>query len=168
MKEIEPQPRRVAVYPGVFDPVTNGHLDIIARSVRIFDQVIVAVAGGERPKTTFTLDERIALLSESLHVYPQVRVLGLEGLLVDFVREHGAGVIIRGLRAVSDFELEFQFALMNQQLNDEIETLFMMARSRYSFISASAIKQVIRFKGCVRDLAPEHVAKALWQKFHGR
>ncbi|MDD2421960.1 MAG: pantetheine-phosphate adenylyltransferase [Heliobacteriaceae bacterium] len=158
---------RIAVYPGVFDPVTNGHMDIIDRSVRIFDRVIVAVAGN-RPQTIFTLEERINLLIQSTTAYPQVQVTSFEGLLIDFVREQQANAIIRGLRAVSDFELEFQYALMNQHLAEDIETFFMMSRSRFMFITTAAIKQVIRFHGCVHDLVPEHVENALWEKFHGQ
>lgn len=159
---------RIAVYPGNFDPVTNGHIDIIERAARIFPKVVVAVAASrEKRSLLFSLEERVSFLKDLYQEHTCVEITSFNGLLIDFMKQHNAQVIIRGLRAVSDFEMEFQFALMNQQLAGDIETLFMMSRSTYSYLSSSAVKQVIRFKGNVSNLVPACVENALWAKFHG-
>lgn len=159
-------PPKIAVYPGSFDPITNGHLDIIERSLQVFDRVIVAVATNSSKKSLFTLKERTDLVTEVLKHEPRVTVHSFEGLLVDYVVEQGADVIIRGLRAVSDFEFEFQLALMNSSLAPKIQTLFMMTSASNSFLSSTIIKEVSALKGTVDGMVPPQVKAALDAKFH--
>ena len=158
---------KIAVYPGSFDPVTFGHLDIIERALKIFDGVIVAVARNSEKNSLFTVKERIELLSEILDDRPQCKVDTFDGLLVDFVRERGATVIIRGLRAVSDFEFEFQLAQMNRSITRDVETLFMMTSVPYSYLSSSIVKEVSSLNGPVDKLVPPLVKAALDAKFRG-
>ncbi|QXE91710.1 pantetheine-phosphate adenylyltransferase [Geomonas subterranea] len=158
-------PLRVAVYPGSFDPVTYGHLDIIDRALKIFDGVIVAVARNSEKNALFTVQERIDMLSEILRDRPQAKVETFEGLLVDYVRRAGATVVIRGLRAVSDFEFEFQLAQMNRNITREVETLFMMTSVPYSYLSSSIVKEVSHLNGPVDKLVPPLVKSALDEKF---
>ncbi|GFO63578.1 pantetheine-phosphate adenylyltransferase [Geomonas paludis] len=158
-------PLRVAVYPGSFDPVTYGHLDIIDRALKIFDGVIVAVARNSEKNALFTVQERIDMLTEILKDRPQARVETFEGLLVDYVRRAGATVVIRGLRAVSDFEFEFQLAQMNRNITREVETLFMMTSVPYSYLSSSIVKEVSHLNGPVDKLVPPLVKSALDAKF---
>ena len=158
-------PLRVAVYPGSFDPVTYGHLDIIDRALKIFDGVIVAVARNSEKNALFTVQERIDMLSEILKDRPEARVQTFEGLLVDYVRQAGATVVIRGLRAVSDFEFEFQLAQMNRNITREVETLFMMTSVPYSYLSSSIVKEVSHLNGPVDKLVPPLVKNALDAKF---
>ncbi|MBU5613553.1 pantetheine-phosphate adenylyltransferase [Geomonas azotofigens] len=158
-------PLRVAVYPGSFDPVTYGHLDIIDRALKIFDGVIVAVARNSEKNALFTVQERIDMLTEILRDRPQARVETFEGLLVDYVRRAGATVVIRGLRAVSDFEFEFQLAQMNRNITREVETLFMMTSVPYSYLSSSIVKEVSHLNGPVDKLVPPLVKSALDNKF---
>ncbi|MBJ6801474.1 pantetheine-phosphate adenylyltransferase [Geomonas propionica] len=158
-------PLRVAVYPGSFDPVTYGHLDIIDRALKIFDGVIVAVARNSEKNALFTVQERIDMLSEILKDRPQAKVETFEGLLVDYVRRAGATVVIRGLRAVSDFEFEFQLAQMNRNITREVETLFMMTSVPYSYLSSSIVKEVSHLNGPVDKLVPPLVKSALDAKF---
>jgi pantetheine-phosphate adenylyltransferase len=158
-------PLKYAVYPGSFDPVTYGHLDVIDRALKIFDGVIVAVARNSEKNSLFTVKERIALLSEILADRPQAKVETFDGLLVDFVRERSASVIIRGLRAVSDFEYEFQLAQMNRSITKEVETLFMMTSVPYSYLSSSIVKEVSSLNGPVDKLVPPLVKTALDVKF---
>ncbi len=158
-------PLRVAVYPGSFDPVTYGHLDIIDRALKIFDGVIVAVARNSEKNALFTVQERIDMLTEILKDRPQARVQTFEGLLVDYVRQAGATVVIRGLRAVSDFEFEFQLAQMNRNITREVETLFMMTSVPYSYLSSSIVKEVSHLNGPVDKLVPPLVKNALDAKF---
>ncbi|QWV91802.1 pantetheine-phosphate adenylyltransferase [Geomonas oryzisoli] len=158
-------PLRVAVYPGSFDPVTYGHLDIIDRALKIFDGVIVAVARNSEKNALFTVQERIDMLTEILKDRPQARVETFEGLLVDYVRRAGATVVIRGLRAVSDFEFEFQLAQMNRNITREVETLFMMTSVPYSYLSSSIVKEVSHLNGPVDKLVPPLVQGALDAKF---
>lgn len=155
---------RIAIYPGTFDPVTNGHLDILHRAANLFDQVIVGVAVETNKKTLFTLEERKQLLENSIKD-PNVSVEIFDGLLMRFAEIKGACAIIRGLRAVSDFEYEFQLSMMNKQLNDKIETIFLMTASDYSFISSSMIKATSSLGGCVTGLVPPNVEEALKRKF---
>lgn len=155
-----------AVYPGTFDPVTNGHLDIIARATGLFDQVIIAVAEENYKNTLFNMDERIALLEEVTKEFKNVKVEKFDGLLMDYVKKHQASAVIRGLRAVSDFEYEFQLALMNKKLNDKAETVFLMTASEYSFISSSIIKQVASLGGSVCGLVPAVVIEAMAKKYN--
>lgn len=150
-----------AVYPGTFDPITNGHIDIIARAARLFDEVVVALAINSTKQTLFTQEERLALASESLAGYGNVRVELCDGLIVEFAASVGAGAIVRGLRAVSDFDYELQMALVNRKLRDEISTLFMAPHERYTYLNSSIIRELSRFGADVGDFVPACVADAL-------
>lgn len=153
-----------AIYPGSFDPVTNGHLDLIERSLKIFDEVIVAVARNSEKNPLFSVEERVALLKESLDSHARVRVESLEGLLVEAARNQEAFVIIRGLRAVSDFEFEFQMALTNRRLEPKVETIFLAPREDCIFLSSKIVKEVASLNGDVTPFVPAHVVKALQGK----
>lgn len=148
---------RIAVYPGSFDPVTNGHWDIIKRSSKIFDKLIVAVVKNHSKTPYFTMEERVALLKKVVEGLPNVEVESFDGLLINFMKEKNAQVIIKGLRAISDFEYEFQMALMNRKLNPEVETLFMMTSHKYSYLSSSMVKEIGRLGGCIGGLVPDVV-----------
>lgn len=150
---------KIGVYPGSFDPVTNGHLDIIERASKIFDKLIVAVLVNPNKTPVFDIDERVELLKETTEHLPNVEVKAFKGLLIDFMKQENAKVIVKGLRAVSDFEYEFQMALLNKKLEPSIETIFMMTNSKYSYLSSSMVKEVARFGGCIEDLVPEKIAK---------
>ncbi|KJS15616.1 MAG: phosphopantetheine adenylyltransferase [Peptococcaceae bacterium BRH_c4b] len=155
---------RVAIYPGSFDPVTNGHLDIIERAAMLFDQVIVSVSNNASKVPLFTIAEKEEMLREILRPYNNVRVETFSGLTVNFAKEIGAQAIIRGLRAISDFENEFMMALTNKKLAPSVETVFLMTRAEYSFISSSSVKEVVLFGGCVTDLVPPFVEQRLKEK----
>ena len=160
---------RRAIYPGSFDPVTNGHLDVIKRAAKLFDEVIVAVAINSQKQPQFTTEERLALLRETTAKHGErVRLVRLEGLLVDYARSVGAGAIIRGLRAVSDFEFEFQMALMNRKLEPDVETLFLMPKEEYTYLSSRIIKEIARLGGDVTSFVPQCVSKALQGKYPPR
>lgn len=148
---------RVAIYPGSFDPVTNGHMDIIKRSCRLFDRLIVAVILNPNKTPLFSVQERIRLLEKSVLEIPNVEVDHFEGLLVEYASRKKAEAIIKGLRAISDFEIELQMALMNRKLDSNIETLFMMTSYKYSFLSSSMIKEIGRLGGCISQLVPDIV-----------
>ena len=156
-----------ALYPGTFDPFTNGHEEIVRRCLRIFDRVVIAVAESARKQPLFSLEERMALIREVMGDTPKVEVVGYEGLTVDVAREHGAGVVIRGLRAVSDFEYEFQLATMNRHLNDEVETLFMTPTERYTFVSSTLVREIAKLDGDMSDFVHPRVLAALKQRFAG-
>lgn len=156
---------KLAVCPGSFDPITNGHLDIIERGANIFDQVIVAIFSNGSKSTLFTLEERLYLIKQVTKQIPNVIVDHSDGLLIDYARKQHAQVILRGLRAVSDFEYEMQITSMNRKLDKDIETFFMMTNNQYSFLSSSIVKEVARFKGNVDDLVPNVVAEALSAKY---
>lgn len=158
-------PRKIAVYPGSFDPVTNGHLDIINRALRIFDNIVVAVASNNSKNSLFTIDERLNLISAVVADNNRVKVDTFDGLLVDYVLSQKATVIIRGLRAVSDFEYEFQLAQINRGITLEVETLFMMTSVPFSYLSSSVVKEISSLKGPVDNLVPPLVKKALENKF---
>jgi pantetheine-phosphate adenylyltransferase len=158
----------IAIYPGTFDPVTSGHLDILERAVSLFDRVIIAVAKESNKNTLFSVDERLELLRTVTASMPGVEVDSFEGLTVSYAREVGAKAIIRGLRAMSDFEFEFQLALMNKKLDASIETVFLMTQSEFSFISSSAIKWVVELGGSIKGLVPVHVEEALKEKYEGK
>ncbi|MCS7202078.1 MAG: pantetheine-phosphate adenylyltransferase [Dictyoglomus sp.] len=158
---------RRAVYPGSFDPVTNGHLDIIKRVANICDELIVAVAQNIAKVPLFTLEERLEMLRESVKDIGNVYVDHFDGLLVDYLKKVEAKVIIRGLRAVSDFEYEFQQALANKKLYPDCETIFLVTDSKYAYLSSSMVKEIAKFGGCVKDLVPDMVAKKLYLKFRG-
>ena len=154
-----------AICPGSFDPVTNGHLDIISRGAKVFDEVIVVVFNNETKRPLFSVDERVSLLKQATSDLPNVKVDASKGLLMDYAKEHHAQTILRGLRAVSDFEYEMQITSMNRKLNPAIETFFMMTNNQYSFLSSSVVKEAAKFHADVTDLVPEVVAKALKEKF---
>ncbi len=157
--------KHIAVYPGTFDPVTNGHIDLVERSLRIFGEVIVAVAENPKKLPLFTLDERIAMLKTAIPNHKNVSVEGFDGLLVDYVRKKKAVAIIRGLRAVSDFEYEMQMALMNRRLDSNIETVFLMPNVEYSFITSTIVKEAASYGGDISSLAPAVVVEKLKKKF---
>lgn len=156
---------RTAVYPGSFDPITNGHLDIIERAANIFDRVIVALLVNCKKSYLFDLNERIYMIRQAVKHLSNVEVDSFNGLLVDYVKSAGATAVVKGLRAVSDFEYEFQMALMNRKLNPGVETVFMMTNYKYSFLSSSIVKEVARMGGPVNDLIPPVVAEFLYKKF---
>ncbi|MEW5980869.1 MAG: pantetheine-phosphate adenylyltransferase [Acidobacteriota bacterium] len=157
-------PERIAVYPGSFDPLTNGHVDIILRGARLFDRIIVAVLRNAEKAPLFTPEERMSTISEVFAGYPNVEVDSFEGLLVDYAHRKSASVIVRGLRAVSDFEYELQMALMNRRLGPEIETVFMMPAEQYTYVSSRLIKEVFALGGPVAGLVPEVVEVHLRMK----
>lgn len=157
----------VCVYPGSFDPVTNGHLDIIHRAARICDRLIVAVGKNEVKKPAFSVEERIKLIRDSIEDLPQIEVTSFSGLLVDFLGRIGADTIIKGLRAVTDFEYEYQMALLNKNLNPEIETLFMMTSVNYSFLSSSAVKEIAKNGGSIEGLVPDCIKDRIYEKLGG-
>ena len=155
---------RVAVYPGSFDPITNGHLDIIKRASRIYDKLIVGVLDNSSKKPMFSSEERKRMIDEAISDLPNVSCDVFSGLLVDFAKIKGANVIVKGLRTVSDFEYEFQMALLNKALNPEYETMFMMTDSKYSYISSSMVKEVAKYKGELDGLVPKNVITKLKDK----
>ena len=156
-----------ALVPGSFDPVTNGHLDIIERAANMFGSVIVAVARNNSKTPLFTTEERVAMLAESCAVWHNVTVETLDGLLVQYALDHEVAVIVKGLRAVSDFEYELQMAHMNRRLSRAVETVFMMTGSEYSYLSSSIVKEIARLGGSVEGLVPDHVGTRLQQKYAG-
>ena len=155
---------RTVIYPGSFDPLTNGHLDVIQRAAKLFDRVVVAVAKSESKQPLFTLEERLALVKQAVVDLTNVEADAFEGLLVHYVEQRGAQAVVRGLRAVSDFEFEFQLALMNRKLNERIETIFMMPKDTYTFLSSRIIKEIARLDGDISAFVPAHVRAALVQK----
>jgi pantetheine-phosphate adenylyltransferase len=152
---------RTVLYPGTFDPVTNGHLDIISRSCGLFDRVYVGIAGNEKKKPLFSLEDRIALMKKACGEFGNVEVISFDGLLVHAVNVYKVTAVIRGIRAVADFEYEFQMALMNHELNQACETIFMMPSKTYSFVSSKLIKEVARCGGDISSFVPENVKRAL-------
>lgn len=157
--------KKRAIYPGTFDPITNGHLDLIRRAVRIFNEVIIAVAPSHKKKPLFTLQERLNMINLAVTGIKEAKVEAFSGLLVEYVRKRKGDAILRGLRAISDFENELQMAHMNRTLDADIETVFMMPSEEYGFITSSVIKEVALFGGSVRGLVPEAVEAALQEKF---
>ena len=155
---------KTAVYPGTFDPITNGHIDIIARAARMFDRVVVALAVNSAKKTLFTEEERFALAQESLREYENVEDKVASGLIVEFAEQEGALAIVRGLRAVSDFEYELQMALMNRKMSPEISTIFLMPYEKYTYLNSSIIRELTRYDADVSDFVPRCVLTALLTK----
>jgi len=158
---------RRAIYPGSFDPVTNGHLDVIERARKLFDEVIVAVAHNDEKEALFSLEERLQFLQDSIGKIDMVRIAQFDGLLVEFAVAQKASAVIRGLRAVSDFEFEFQMALMNRKLETGVETIFLMPKEEYTYLSSRIIKEIARLGGDVSSFVPPAVSKALVRKFAG-
>jgi pantetheine-phosphate adenylyltransferase len=156
---------RTAICPGTFDPITNGHLDLIGRGLMIFDEVIIAVAQNLKKEPLFTLEERLRMIRESVKKHKNVKVEAFNGLLVDYAESKRGVAIIRGLRAISDFEYELQMALMNRRLDMNIETVFMMPSEEYSFLTSTIVKEVASLGGSVKQLVPKVVEKALMEKF---
>lgn len=157
-----------AIYPGSFDPITNGHLDIIERSSKSFDEVVVAVLNNPDKDGLFTTLERVELIKKVIKPYKNVTVESFSGLLINFMKVQNSRIIIKGLRAVSDFEYENQMALMNNKLDPNIETIFMMSNAKYSFLSSSSIKQVAMFGGCIKGLIPDQIIKDIVMKLHNK
>jgi pantetheine-phosphate adenylyltransferase len=153
-----------AIYPGTFDPITNGHLDIIGRGLKVFDEVIIAILVNPEKNPMFTVDERVEIIRDAYRKEPRVRVDTFSGLLVEYAVKVGATVIVRGLRAISDFEFEFQMALMNRRLNPRIETVFMMPAESYSYLSSRMVKEVFDLGGPVGDLVPPAAERRLREK----
>lgn len=151
----------VAIYPGSFDPITNGHLDLIERGCKLFDRLIVSILRNENKRPLFSAEERMEMLAEVVQGYPNVEVDSFNGLLVDYAAERGASVLLRGIRAISDYEYELQMALMNRRLRPEIETVFMMSGEAYSFISSRLVKEVARLGGNISGLVPPSVEQRL-------
>ena len=156
---------RLAIYPGSFDPVTNGHLDVVKRAAKLFDRVIVAVAHNERKQGLFSTQERVSLINATAGQMANVEVMEFNGLLVEFAAAQGACAVIRGLRAISDFEFEFQMALMNRKLDASIETLFLMPKEDYTYLSSRIVKEIARLGGGIESFVPEPVRVALGEKF---
>ena len=155
---------RTVIYPGSFDPLTNGHLDVIQRATKLFDKVIVAVAQNESKNPLFNLGERLDMVKQATGHLPQVEADSFDGLLVDYVESRSGQAVVRGLRAVSDFEFEFQLALMNRKLNERVETIFMMPKDTYTFLSSRIVKEIARLGGDVSSFVPAHVQTALQTK----
>ena len=156
---------RSAIYPGSFDPVTNGHLDVVERARKLFDEVIVAVAHNDEKEPLFSLQERLDLLQQTVGRIDNIRIAQFEGLLIEFALAQKASAVIRGLRAVSDFEFEFQMALMNRKLEGSVETMFLMPKEEYTYLSSRLVKEIARLGGDVSQFVPSIVAKALAKKF---
>lgn len=156
-----------AIYPGTFDPLTNGHTDLIQRAAKMFSTVIVAIANNPSKKPCFSLEERVDIANTLLADFDNVKVIGFSGLLADLAREHQAAVLIRGIRAVSDFDYEFQLANMNRRLNPDLESVFLTPAERNTFISSTLVKEVARHKGDVSEFVHPIVVKALQEKLHG-
>ena len=156
---------RIAVYPGTFDPVTHGHLDLAERGRRHFDRLIMAILRNEGKQPLFSVDERVALLREAVAPWDNVEVAAFDGLLVDYARRVGASVIVRGIRALTDFEYEMQMAMMNRRLAPDLEAVFLLPSEEFSFVSSRLVREVARLGGSVVDLVPPNVARALAQRF---
>lgn len=155
----------IALYPGTFDPITNGHISLIERAIKLFDRLVVAVAVSDDKSTLFSSEERVRLVTEAVKDFPNVKVELFDNLLADYARSIGASAIIRGLRAISDFEYEFQMALMNRRLEHDIETVFLMPALSWVYLSSTIVKEVARHGGDINDLVPDTVAAGLKKKF---
>jgi len=156
---------KTAVYPGTFDPITNGHIDIIKRALNIFDKVIIAISVDSTKNPFFTVEERIKMISEAVKDIQRIEIDSFSGLLVDYAKKTNAIAVIRGLRAVSDFEYEFQMALMNRRLNENIETVFLMPNEKFTYLNSSIVREVVSLGGDISDFVPENVKKELKKKW---
>ncbi|NLZ94066.1 MAG: pantetheine-phosphate adenylyltransferase [Firmicutes bacterium] len=154
----------IAIYPGSFDPITNGHQDIIDRASSIFDKVIVSVLENPRKKPLFTVEERVEMLNLIAAKYPNVEVDSFHGLLIDYAKKKNSNIVLKGLRAIADFEFEFQMALVNRKLDPHLETIFMMTSNRYSYLSSSIVKEIAFFGGDISDLVPPEVYPLIRKK----
>jgi pantetheine-phosphate adenylyltransferase len=164
-KNTDSPAKRRAVYPGSFDPITSGHVDIIKRGLKIFDKILVAVLDNPKKEPLFSTQERIDMIQDFFAGQKNIEVKAFDGLLVKFAKNNNSNIVIRGLRAISDFEYEFQLALMNRKLDAEIETLFMMPNLSYSFLSSNLVKEIFMLGGGLKDLVPDQVEKKLKEKF---
>jgi pantetheine-phosphate adenylyltransferase len=158
--------KRVAVYPGTFDPITNGHIDLIYRALEFVDELIIAILVNSEKKPLFSVKERIALMKNVFPKHERIRIDQFDGLLVDYASRIGAQIILRGLRAVSDFDYEFQMALMNRRLEPQIETLFLVPAEQYTYVSSKLVKEITALGGTVKGLVPPEVEKRMREKFH--
>jgi len=156
----------IGIYPGSFDPITMGHLDIIERAVKVCDHVVVSVITNPNKNPMFTLEERVALIESLVTIYDNVTVDCFSGLLIDYAKIKNANVIIKGLRAVSDFEYECQMAIMNKKLAPNVETVFLMSNNQYSYLSSSMVKEVATLGGCIKGLVPEEIEREIMRKIH--
>jgi pantetheine-phosphate adenylyltransferase len=157
--------KKIAIYPGTFDPITNGHLDLVKRAIRIFDEVIISVAPSQKKQPLFTVQERLVLIKAAIKGFRKTKVEAFNDLLVEYVRKKKGDAILKGLRAISDFEYEFQMAHMNRRLSTDVETVFVMPSEEYSFLTSSIVKEIAFFGGSVKGLVPEEVEVALREKF---
>ncbi len=160
--------RHIGVYPGTFDPITSGHLDIIERGQKLFDVMIVAVAASPKKEPLFNVMERVEMIKTSVKKYKNIRVESFDGLLIEYMHKKNASVVLRGLRVISDFEYEFQMALTNRKLDPTIETVFMMTADGYAYMSSRFIKEIARLNGDVKGFVPPNVAKKLKEKYRGK
>lgn len=153
--------KRIALYPGTFDPITNGHFDVVERALKLFDEVIIAVAVSQDKKPMFSLDERINMIKKSIKDLENVSVVGFDNLTIDLAHEHKATILIRGLRAVSDFEYELQLGYLNNSLDDRIETIYLMPKLQHAFVSSSIVRNLLKFNGKTKHLVPNEVQKII-------
>ena len=154
-----------AIYPGSFDPITNGHLDIMYRASKIFDKIIVVIAENSKKKSLFSTEEKMDMILNVIDKFNNIEVQSFRGLLIECVRSNGANIILRGMRAISDFEYESQFALINKKMAPEIETIFMVTSTRFSYLNSSIVKEIASLNGCVNELVPPYVVKKLKNKY---
>lgn len=157
---------RIAIYPGTFDPITNGHLDILERALRLFDKVIITIARNSAKDPLFSEKERLEMIRRSVRALKGVEVDSFDGLLVEYARAKKATAVVRGLRAISDFEYELQMALMNRKLDEELVTVFLMPNEKYTYLNSSIVREIARHKGDVKDFVPPHVLEKLMEKIH--
>lgn len=156
---------KIALCPGTYDPITEGHKDVIIRCAQVFDRVIVAVSRSNRKKTMYTLKQRLDFVKRIFKDVKNIRIISFEGLLIDVAQKEKVGVIVKGLRAISDFEYEFQMAQINKKLNPEIETMFFVTNPKYAYLSSSVVKEVASFNGCITGLVPEEIEQAIIKSF---